>query len=160
MNKPYFVIALSEIFENMMNLAETKFSKKYDDYTDFEEDFYHNLKSWESFYVSSIWSTFIQESKIKLGKNIFQNIELEGRFYEQIDYKFHFVYKISGDNDTLEIVIEKLHEWNNQEKEDFDIFIQDIDNYFSPSYSGDNKQEIWSSLNVSGIYWPPRIINN
>ncbi|MBT4732969.1 hypothetical protein HOB87_13510 [Candidatus Woesearchaeota archaeon] len=156
----YIVLSISESFENMMDIAELNHSINYDTYSDFEEDFYSNLEAWESTYVDILYSNFIKEFHDRCGCNIFEKLTYEGRFYEQVDYVFIFTLKITGQYLNLKDIVNYLTVWECSDKEDFSIVINDMKNYFRPSYSGEDKREVWKGLNVTGIYWPPRVLLN
>lgn len=159
-NSPYLVIAGIEVFENMMDYAESNYAKEYSCYSDFEEEFYENLGLWSPDYVRFAWESFSKEIENRLRKKIFDELSYEGAFFEQVDYIFLFVFKISGRADILSQIATILDKWRDIDGDDFGMAIDDIERYFSPSYSGEDKKPIWDRLGVSGIEWPPRIIDD
>ena len=156
--QPFLVLATSELFENMMGIAKSVFSRNYESYSDFEEDFYTNINTWEPLYVEQVWSAFAEDFEIRYGYKIFDELTYEGRFFEQVDYVFEFVYKVTGKHSVLESIAKSLIEWKHYDSEEFRMVISDMQNHFRPSYSGENKNDIWAALGVPGISWPPRIL--
>lgn len=55
-DQSFLVLAKSELFENMMGIAKLFFSRNYECYTNFEEDFYNNINTREPLYVEQVWS--------------------------------------------------------------------------------------------------------
>jgi len=156
-DQSYAVLSVSVSFENMMDFAESNYSTNYDEYGDFENDFYKNTHTWESAYVEYVWLDFIKELNVYCDFFTSCKLNYKGKFFEQVDYVFNFVFKITCDNKLLNNIIKCLIDLENKEKDNFYLVNNNIEYHFQPSYSGENKDDIWDALGVSGIDWPPKI---
>ena len=157
-SQSFLVLATGELFENMMGIAKGVFSRNYESYSDFEEDFYNNINTWEPLYVEQVWSAFAECFENRYGHKVFDELTYEGRFFEQVDYVFVFVYKVTGKHSFLVNIAKSLIEWKHRDVDGLCMVISDMQNHFRPSYSGENKNDIWADLGVPGISWPPRIL--
>ncbi len=144
----------------MMGIAEEKFNHKYENYHDFEKEFEVNLSEWEPFFISKAQEDLFNNLKNIFDEKLLNEIKFEGRFYEQVDYVFHFVFKVIGEKNCLEKSIAKLLEEEKNKGDEFSIVINEVELFFRPSYNGKEKNEIWNSMQISEIVWPPIITEN
>jgi len=159
-DSPYIVIATSINFENMMDYAITNYAKEYSCYSDFGEDFYNNLGLWEEDYIRESWESFCANLDDRLNTKISDDLACEGAFFEDFDYTFMFVFKVKGKIDVLSKLVRNLCKFRDIDGEDFYLAEDDMECYFSPSYSGEDKKHIWDRLGVRGIEWPPKIMSD
>ncbi len=117
--QPFLVLAKSELFENMMSIAKSVFSRSYESYSDFEEDFYTNIHIWEPLFVEQVWSGFAESFENRYGRKVFDELTYEGRFFEQVDYVFEFVYKVTGKHSFLESIAKSLIAWKHCDGDKF-----------------------------------------
>jgi len=154
----YFVIANYLSFEYMMSIAENEFNRNYENYNDFEEEFKINVKEWESIFISNAKEELLEKLTTIVNVDFLSNISIEGKFFEQVDYIFIFCFKVIGIKSNLEIIISKMLDDELISGEEFNIGMNKMDIFFSPSYSGAEKNEFWNKMQVPGITWPPVII--
>ena len=154
----YFVIANYLSFEYMMSIAENEFNRNYENYNDFEEEFKINVKEWESIFISNAKEELLEKLTTIVNVDFLSNISIEGKFFEQVDYIFIFCFKVIGIKSILEIIISKMLDDELISGEEFNFGMNEMDIFFSPSYSGAEKNEFWNNMQVPGITWPPVII--
>lgn len=102
----------------------------------------------------------IDDLKNITNDNLINKVSFHGDLYQEVDYMFHFVFKVSGEKKHLIKIIEDLIEFKKINHDEYNIVLSDMDNLFRPSYSGEEKNMVWSNLQVPGIFWPPLIIED
>jgi hypothetical protein len=150
-------VASGEGFECLMECAENTYNREYACYSDFEDDFNLNLPEWQPDFVDFAWKSFSRNIEKRFGTPILRNLAHKGAFFEQVDYVFVFVFSIIGDREHLQRIVHGLKSFRDLDGDDFSLAIDDIEKYFSPSYSGKDRSHIWDLIAVEGIEWPPRI---
>jgi hypothetical protein len=94
---PCFVIANSLGFEYLMNIAEDELLCSIDCYSYFDTKFEENKTKWKSVFVSKAIDVLIDDLKNITNDNLINKVSFHGDLYQEVDYMFHFVFKVSGE---------------------------------------------------------------
>ncbi|MDA8634048.1 hypothetical protein N9L71_09885 [Verrucomicrobiales bacterium] len=141
----------------MIEIAESMFSYKYSDYAAYEEYFYRNLDENEFAYIEPVWKRFQEELNDEKMCTCDAFDEYEGVFFEQVDYIFIFLFKIYLPKPKLTNFISSLLHLKEIQGDDFCVIQNHMTEYFSPSWSGEDKSQILDRLDIGKVEWPPQI---